>query len=231
MARFVRPRAAFTLIEVLVVISILALLAALLLPVLAQSRETARGAVCSSNLRQIGIALRAYTDDHDGLYPVLSLTPPPETDEEEDEEGELDHPVLWDEVIEPYFDNDPVYRCPSDPSPVEFFDRSYSLNASFILGLHESAISYPSATILAGDRRNALHNQDRPALFAWWQWQGGLWPPAALPDPTPAATRDLALDRHRGRPNLLFVDGHVRPLAFPQTWGAGSTNQYWPQRP
>ena len=52
-----------------------------------------------------------------------------------------------------------------------------------------------------------------------------------LPDPTPAATQEIALERHSGRLNALFADGHVHPMRFSETWGAGSANQYWPQRP
>jgi prepilin-type N-terminal cleavage/methylation domain-containing protein/prepilin-type processing-associated H-X9-DG protein len=222
----------FTLIELLVVVSILTMLAALLLPVLAQSRESARGATCVSNMRQFGVGLRAYVDDYDGLYPMLPLSPPPEVEGEDEEEEEgADVPLLWEEVIEPYLDNEPVYRCPSDPSPVEFFDMSYALNASFVQGLSESALSYPAATILVADRRNTIQNQDQPALFAWWQWQGGLWPPRAAPDPAPAAGRDLALTRHRGRLNFLYADGHVRSSTFPPTWSGDTGIQYWPQRP
>src|SRR2546428_13829508 len=63
------PRAAFSLIELVVVVGIIAVLLALLLPVLGTARESARRAACLSNLRQIGLALGAYPEDNRGFLP------------------------------------------------------------------------------------------------------------------------------------------------------------------
>jgi prepilin-type N-terminal cleavage/methylation domain-containing protein/prepilin-type processing-associated H-X9-DG protein len=60
---------AFTLIEVLVVVSIIALLVAILLPSLARAREQSRGAVCLSQLKQQGSGLSAYSSDNRGTLP------------------------------------------------------------------------------------------------------------------------------------------------------------------
>ncbi|OPZ31698.1 MAG: hypothetical protein BWZ02_00026 [Lentisphaerae bacterium ADurb.BinA184] len=66
----VRPAwAAFTLVELLVVVAIVAILAALLLPALKRAREQAILAACQSSIRQAGVACTSYTLDYDGAFP------------------------------------------------------------------------------------------------------------------------------------------------------------------
>ncbi len=63
-------RDGFTLIELLVVVSIISVLMALLLPALGKARETARGALCASNLRQVYIAFPVYAQSYNNHFPV-----------------------------------------------------------------------------------------------------------------------------------------------------------------
>ena len=60
---------AFTLLELLIVIAIMAILAALLLPALNGARERGRGTYCLNNMRELGLGLQIYADDHDDALP------------------------------------------------------------------------------------------------------------------------------------------------------------------
>ena len=76
--RFFRQRCGFTLVELLVVISIIAVLLAILMPSLQKAREQARKVICSNNLRQMGIIWLIYAEDNDGslyLDPVDGVKP------------------------------------------------------------------------------------------------------------------------------------------------------------
>ena len=63
-------RNAFTLLELVIVIGIIAVLASILFPVYARAREGARRSMCASNMAQVGVALNAYAQDYDGRFPV-----------------------------------------------------------------------------------------------------------------------------------------------------------------
>src|SRR2546422_10100149 len=98
-----RTRRGFTLIEPLVVIAIIAILAAILFPVFAQAREKARAASCLSNVKQLGLGIAMYTQDHDDFMPYnYAYTWPGQK--------EL---YYWQDLCRPYVKNETVYSCPS----------------------------------------------------------------------------------------------------------------------
>jgi prepilin-type N-terminal cleavage/methylation domain-containing protein/prepilin-type processing-associated H-X9-DG protein len=99
-----RLLAAFTLTELLVVMAVISILAALLLPTLGKAKEAGKATACLSNLRQIGTSLQLYVDDNHNLMPFmrdrdLSLT------------NEQPTPDL---VLSNYLGNRNILRCPSD---------------------------------------------------------------------------------------------------------------------
>src|SRR6266849_3605696 len=71
-----KSKRAFTLVEILVVVAIIVLMMAILLPVLFSAKNKARQMACSSQLRQIGLAVSMYSNDHDGLGPLGGYNAP-----------------------------------------------------------------------------------------------------------------------------------------------------------
>jgi len=71
-----RTKSAFTLVELLVVIGIIGLLVAILMPALSKAREAANTIKCSSNLRQLGLAMTMYTTEYKGMLPYPTTTFP-----------------------------------------------------------------------------------------------------------------------------------------------------------
>jgi prepilin-type N-terminal cleavage/methylation domain-containing protein len=113
----VRRRNAFTLVEMLVVMGIVSLLAAIVFPVTSIVMSYAHKTGCVSNLRQLGMAVNVYTDHNDGYYPCASVMP--------STEPKPGLPRIRD-LLEPYAAAD-VFRCPCD-SPT---DPAYKLGSYF----------------------------------------------------------------------------------------------------
>jgi len=70
-----RPLGAFTLVELLVVIAVIAILAAILLPVLGEAKEKGHTVVCLNNLKQLQLAINIYADEHEDELPPAEIHP------------------------------------------------------------------------------------------------------------------------------------------------------------
>lgn len=99
---------AFTLLELLVVVAIIALLASILFPAFSRARENARRSSCLSNLKQIGLGIAQYTQDYDEYLPYS---------------GSTATGGRWPNKIGPYIKNTSIFVCPSytDFKPVSNF--------------------------------------------------------------------------------------------------------------
>ncbi len=88
----------FTLIELLVVVAIIAILAAMLLPVLGRARETARVAACMNNQKQMAVCLAMYADDY-GDFPPYNFTGYPDTHLLHSRRNEFDGTAMYEWML------------------------------------------------------------------------------------------------------------------------------------
>jgi prepilin-type N-terminal cleavage/methylation domain-containing protein/prepilin-type processing-associated H-X9-DG protein len=195
----------FTLIELLVVVAILALLAALLLPVLSRARESAHRIVCASNLRQIGLAFRLYVDEHKETFPSA-----------EDPVSTSPYYWLWmgrgwREMLAEYIpankDNPSVYFCPTDSRGAEIFEStSYAYSMAFyhspeqIDAMDSTAFTYSNPMPSAPQRLSDLRWPSQKILAGEWYANHT------------AFSGDQGWFGVGGKRNFLFADGHVEYL-------------------
>jgi len=182
---------AFTLIEILVVIGIIALLAAILFPILSRAREKARTTSCANNEHQIALALLQYTQDHNRRFPPVHSADP---------DG-------WTVAIK--ISDGSIFQCPSEGTPPKDGFSDYWLNSELMWSVDHSTpslsdvrVRYPANTILLGDgdaggtdyNLGAASDSSTDPTIAGWSCAPGY------------ATR------HSGGANYAFADGHVKWL-------------------
>jgi prepilin-type processing-associated H-X9-DG protein len=162
-------RAAFTLVELLVIIAIIGILIALLLPAVQQSRESARRVQCLSNLKQVALATQSYVDAHKLLppsgivdrtfqtyrgkdYPVFDqrsgkmfswavLLLPYLEESNLYSQFDLSRRVL-EQPHEPQAREVPAYLCPSDNARGRYYaDDEFTLGKRFAKGNYAAYVS------------------------------------------------------------------------------------------
>ncbi len=115
-----RRDAAFTLMEILAVITIIALLAGLGFPAFQNARQRADGMTCVNNLRQIGVAVNGFVGQNDGRFPEVEPDPRhPIYPTSENVQG-------LRKTLEPYGITEATVRCPSDVKSFNYFAKTES---------------------------------------------------------------------------------------------------------
>jgi len=182
---------AFTLIELLCVIAIIGILAAMLLPVLSQGQDRAKLVWCGNNLAQTGLGFQSFAHEHNSEFPLQVAAA---------DGGVMDTTPLTDgldfsghsfQAMGGDLGSPRILVCPTDTrTPAGTFATLQSSNVSYFASASGSYNAPES--IVAGDRNLAL-----PA--------GGTTPNSTFPFVWTAT-------QHRLRGNLLYADGHVAAL-------------------
>ncbi len=222
---------AFSVIELLIVVAVIAILAAILVPAIGRVRERANATKCASNLRQIAIAANMYAAENNGDFPSL-------TGEADDGGGQ----VTWLEQLRPYIhvegSNEAIelINCPAAEHYLEVDGNSktthaYGWNPRLIPDTRTKAdgskrlpfksikVQRPSETILMADAGQRYPSGWGFGYFAF----GGVYNPSsaetALTDADftrygASASNPSFSTRHGGVGNAVFVDGHVQSFAW-----------------
>ena len=103
----------FTLVELIVVIAILGILAALLFPSLARAREGAKRASCASNLKQIGLSFTLYSQDYDETIVPYRVAGENPFRSDARVENESSDNIFLNMLLQPYAKSDALWKCPS----------------------------------------------------------------------------------------------------------------------
>ena len=193
----------FTLLELLVVVAIIVILAAVLFPVYEQCVKKAESTSCLSNLKSLSLAAALYADDCDNrLPPALVPALPPGYD------------TCWDVLLHPYLGSKPILLCPSDQVAAPGPSWTYSLPHSYGINL--------ALTLVGGYAGMSLEREriERPAetilFFELNQANGYGWRPEW------GNVNQYVAERHLSGGNYAFCGGNAKWMPTQDTLaGAG----------
>ena len=174
---------AFTLVEVLVVVVVLAIIAAFLMPVVSRPHPYSRRASCQSNLKQMGLGFRQYVEDYDQKLPLVHIAPT----------------TGWADSLFPYVKSTQLFQCPSTSNASGMFATDYFYN-NRLNGAVWDKLTMASLVVLSGDGED-----ESPT---WNSWAG--LPADAMTNSSPAQRHPDWGNKTFGGANYSFADGHVK---------------------
>jgi len=212
---------AFTLIELLIVIAIIAILAGMLLPALARAKAKAGSVACGNNLRQLQLSWLLYKDDFNDLLPPNQLGGVPGSAPGNwvvgNAQMDLTLSNIQSGVLFHYARSTGVYRCPSDQSltsvlPHQARTRSYTLNGDlgcsnpdppWALRVKTKYTQIAQMTIPPPTKFFVFIDEHEKSI------EDGFWEFSFVGGPGGDTWFSLPAGRHNQGCNLSFADGHA----------------------
>ncbi len=201
-------RRGVTLVEVLIVVAVILIIAAITFPVFSRAKESAKATACLGNLAQIGKALAIYAIDHDNRFPPYNTIDSAELTRGVpiEEFFEREPGALFKNALLPYGLADEQFYCPSDPlarSPsFEFNSFKFSMTYE-----HDIAVfKFKAAKYSFED----FHTED-PATFPYLNESPVSFKDVSWPD---SEVAHVAVYPHGPYQITLFLDGHVKRVPF-----------------
>jgi len=221
----------FTLVELLVVMTIISILGALLVPALVRARIAARSANCKSNLRQVGMAVEMFKINHNDLYPPVCN--PAFLKFWWGKRSGYGHKAAIDRrkgYLAAYLAGGEIGICPQFASSrfelvASGATAGYAYN-SYYIGGNGDAI-FPDWSNWPGlpARDGEVFNPTRTIMFADSAQADNIFAPTRFREnwildppslnynpPPPYLAQPLVHFRHGGLANVLFCDGHVESM-------------------
>lgn len=225
----------FTLVELLVVISIVVFLIALLLPALSRARKQARAVVCQSNLRQWGIVFSTYMSDHNERLNWTTWRDVPWWRWSRGHSGESNDLFLCSAAKRYEVNtNDPKWKenasmgwgvgstfspwkGTDDPMGGVFYS-SYGFNSYGFVAVYRPTGVVPLRGATASSHLYRVGGSRTPIHLdsSWWWAVSGGSPPAYEGDITGGPS--VCINRHDGAVNGLFLDWSVRRVGLKELW-------------
>lgn len=208
----------FTMVELLIVISIIMILASILLPALGRAKESVRRTVCQNNLKQIGLTNISYQSDYNDFYvPYISGSPAVAP--------------YWPALLAPYLKDIRCFLCPSNKESWTrvnsymvnpdnwtntsmlngWYNPSYGINYEFLNG---NVALFRNESSFCPAKSSYVNKPSRTVMMMDAEWRNNInkWGYFTMRSYNVTSTTDIGIakGRHTGSTdNVLWADAHV----------------------